>query len=679
MFFEVVLPEDALRANIVTTDARTWHERLGHVSLTTICQMAKKDALSGLRVTKVKDFSCRACRESKSCRRSFKSIPPEDKEKFEIGQFFHSDICGPMQVTSLGGARSFVTFVDDKSNYRRVFFLKHKSDVYQVFVKFEAEIYNKFGRRMSVLQSDRGAEYVSSQMREYMDHRGIKHRLSAAYTPEQNGTAERENRTLMECCRSMLHGRNLPLKLWAEVLKTAEYLLNRTSPSRNTDFTRYQLWTNRKPRIDHLRIIGSVGYAHIPKQFRKKLDKSATRVILFGYQEDSRNFRVYNPDTRKVTEFANVRFIESEIRTENLTKVDQSVWRLTAGPDDLPESDIIETEIDESRSDQVTDGDDDDDRTLVEQELEDTVLDDEHMQGDSKINDDEWEQDDGDKDWEPSNDDFQDCLRSPPAPVPETPKVGAKHLLRKPNRYSPELNLVRTDEPLTFQQAISGPDADEWKEAISRELEALNGNGTWEVTRRPERRSPIDSKWVFKVEPARLGQKKRFKARLCARGFRQLPGIDFRETFAPVVRYDTVRVMMAVAAHEDLEIVQIDVENAFLNGDLEETIYMRIPEGLDIDKRKGDCLRLLKSLYGLKQAPRCWHNKILKILTKIGFTVSSSDNSLYVGNRYECIVYFLLFVDDGLFLGKLKKIIDRIIEQLKSEIKITISELDVFV
>lgn len=147
--------------------------------------------------------------------------------RYETGQFFHSDLCGPMPMT----------FVDENSGYRNIYFLRQKSDAFDCFRNFERRIQNKFNRPMSVLRSDREREYVCGRMRDYMAQRGIQHQLSAPASPEQNGRAERENCTIMENVRAMLHAREVPLFLWNEAVSTAAYVLNRVPGSRNPDTT----------------------------------------------------------------------------------------------------------------------------------------------------------------------------------------------------------------------------------------------------------------------------------------------------------------------------------------------------------------------------------------------------------------------------------------------------------
>lgn len=173
------------------------------------------------------------------------------------------------------------------------------------------------------------------------------------------------------------------------------------------------------------------------------------------------------------------------------------------------------------------------------------------------------------------------------------------------------------------------------------------------------------------------GSAKRYKARLCARGFLQRYGVDYTETFAPVVRYDSLRVVLALVTHLDLEMLQFDVRMAFLYGDLDETIYMKIPEGLTADENI--VYKLNKSLYGLKQAPRCWNRKFHEFLDRFNFRTSPADKCIYTGVTDGHTVYLALFVDDGLIASESRKSIDSVLNYLKSSFKITIGDASIFV
>lgn len=164
---------------------------------------------------------------------------------------------------------------------------------------------------MKVLRSDNGGEYCNKQMKQYMQSLCIKYDTTAPYTPEQNGRAERDNRTIVESARTMMQAKQLGTSLWAEATNTAVYLLNRTSMTGEEEVkTPYEIWNGRKPDLAHVRPFGEECFEHVPKQFTRKFDARAKKVILVGYEGDSSNYRLYHPDTRKVTMSRNVMFCQ---------------------------------------------------------------------------------------------------------------------------------------------------------------------------------------------------------------------------------------------------------------------------------------------------------------------------------------------------------------------------------
>uniref|UniRef100_A0A1Y1N3J9 Reverse transcriptase Ty1/copia-type domain-containing protein n=1 Tax=Photinus pyralis TaxID=7054 RepID=A0A1Y1N3J9_PHOPY len=222
--------------------------------------------------------------------------------------------------------------------------------------------------------------------------------------------------------------------------------------------------------------------------------------------------------------------------------------------------------------------------------------------------------------------------------------------------------------PGTYEEAINGVDAGNWKAAIDEELDALERNNTWSLVPLPQDKQSIDSKWVFKVKTTTNG--KRYKARLCARGFAQIKGTDYNETYSPTTRYDTIRILLAYAVQQNYKIVQFDVKTAFLYGELEEDIYMAPPLGVTTEQ--GLVCKLNKSLYGLKQAPRCWNKKFGSFLKSFGFKQCESDKCVYVGNFNNETVILVIYVDDGLILTKKENLLHKITDKMKQTFEITL-------
>jgi vacuolar-type H+-ATPase catalytic subunit A/Vma1 len=192
--------------------------------------------------------------------------------------------------------------------------------------------------------------------------------------------------------------------------------------------------------------------------------------------------------------------------------------------------------------------------------------------------------------------------------------------------------ITSHDEPKNFYQASQHH---HWKEAMQREIRALEQNKTWTLETLPQGKKAIDSKWVYKIKYKPNGDVERYKARLVAKGFTQQEGIDYHDTFAPVAKMVTMRILLTVAVKKNWIMHQLDVNNAFLHGDLHEEVYMKVPQGSSKEKDTRVC-RLRKSIYGLKQASRNWFQKFTNVLVSLGFVQSKADYSLLIYKTKDC-------------------------------------------
>jgi hypothetical protein len=211
--------------------------------------------------------------------------------------------------------------------------------------------------------------------------------------------------------------------------------------------------------------------------------------------------------------------------------------------------------------------------------------------------------------------------------------------------------VLDADEPTTYAEAMARPDANLWLAAIQAEYQSLQRTGTYELSKLPVGRHAIGCKWVFKIKRHADGSIDRYKARLVAKGFSQKEGLDYKETFAPVAKFASIRTLLALAAHQDYEVHQMDVKTAFLNGDLDVELYMRQPEGFVVAGQEELVCKLRKSLYGLKQAGRAWFEKINTALIDMDFTPLDSDHCVYVRHQEDEVMYIVLYVDDLLLIG----------------------------
>lgn len=275
--------------------------------------------------------------------------------------------------------------------------------------------------------------------------------------------------------------------------------------------------------------------------------------------------------------------------------------------------------------------------------------------------------------------------KTPPQTTPQRPRLRDRSSLKQPERYECQVTeaeefmalCCELEEPLTYTEAMTGDAAEKWQTAVKAELKALIENNTWEACKLPPDCKPIKAKWVFRIKRNKEGNPAKYKARLVAKGFLQRKRIDYKQTFAPVVRYESVRALLALAASRNYELGQLDITTAFLYAELDEEIFMELPEGCD--KKQGNYCRLLKSLYGLKQSPRQWNRKFNDFLYKYNFIPSSADRCIYRGKVNDEEVLLALYVDDGLLAAKSKQTVGIVLERLKGDFRMTIGKADNYV
>ncbi|MCP3666763.1 MAG: DDE-type integrase/transposase/recombinase [Gammaproteobacteria bacterium] len=296
----------------------TWHTRFGHLGFDNLKLLQQKNMVLGLSLNMAEKAQfCDGCALGKQTNEPFpKGQATRAKELLGI---IHSDVCGPMQVSSMGGAVYFLSFIDDKSRYVHVDFLKNKSEVFQKFCEFEARVTTLTGQKIKVLRTDNGGEYTSKQFADFCAIKGITHQCTVPYTPQQNGVAERFNRTVEECARSMLQHAGLSMQFWAEAASTAVYLRNRCPTVAVEGMTPYEAWVGQKPGIKHLRVFGCRAFAYTPRVLRKKWDPVSKRSIFLGYGSRTKGFRLWDLEKKVVFYSRSVSFDETRLGLDDTT------------------------------------------------------------------------------------------------------------------------------------------------------------------------------------------------------------------------------------------------------------------------------------------------------------------------------------------------------------------------
>ena len=287
-----------------------WHKRFGHLGVGSLQRLAREKFADGFDFDASQKLKfCETCPLGKQHRTKFPSSSTRADEPFDL---VHSDLCGKVNVKSESGAEYFLSFIDDKTRYVWSYALSRKDQVFEKFREWKTLIEKSTGRRLKTFRSDNGGEFTSKEFESYLKAEGIRHELTIPNNPEQNGVAERMNRTLVETVRSMLVNSNLPCTFWAEALSTATYLRNRSPTKAVSGMTPYEAWTGIKPQVGGLRVFGCQAFVHIPKEERKKLEVKSRKCVLLGYGSTTKGYRLYDPQKGKVFHSRDVIFNEQK-------------------------------------------------------------------------------------------------------------------------------------------------------------------------------------------------------------------------------------------------------------------------------------------------------------------------------------------------------------------------------
>jgi hypothetical protein len=227
-------------------------------------------------------------------------------------ELIHADICGPISPKSNNGKRYILCFIDDFSRNSWAFLLATKSEAFIYFKKFKAMVEKETLLHVKCLRTDRGGEFTSSEFNEFCSQQGIKRQLTTAYTPQQNGVAERKNRTVMNMVRSILSGKGIPKPFWPEAVNWAFYVLNRCPTYALTDITPHEAWSGTKPSVDHFRVFGCLAHVHVPDVKRSKLDNKSFVCALLGMSDESKGYRLFDPLNKKIVVSKDVIFEEDK-------------------------------------------------------------------------------------------------------------------------------------------------------------------------------------------------------------------------------------------------------------------------------------------------------------------------------------------------------------------------------
>ena len=657
-------------ANI--SECNLWHNRLGHAPMERIY---KTGCIS--HICKNQHDICLTCPLAKFTKLPYSPSTSCAKKKFDL---IHIDIWGPYKVQTKETYRYFLTIVDDLSRATWVQLLKLKSEAYGAIRKFVLFVQNQFQAQVKVVRSDNALEFDDEHCKRFFGDLGITHQTTCVDRPQQNGRCERKHRNVLEMARALRFQAGLPLCYWGDCVLTATYITNRLPSVAINNKTPYELVFEKKPDYTLMKTFGCLALAYNPTSHKDKFKPRGVPCVFLGYPMNKKGYTLLNLLTKQTFTSRDVKFHE-HIFPYNT----HSASYKHPLPVDMP-----------THTSQNTQHDFDD---LIDQSTDTPPT--------SPV------RSPAPRTTPPDNPTDSPTLNSPiqTSPPPPPPPRRSTRLHKQPtwlDDYVTNLhshsshntntthiaNLATTHihpefaaflshstqitDPTHFKDAVKHP---HWVSAMNEELQALELNDTWAITTLPHGKKAIGCKWIFKTKHNPDGTIERHKARLVVLGCRQQYGIDYQETFAPVAKLTTVRSLLAVAAIEGWHVIQMDVKNAFLHGDLLETVYMQLPPGytamnnrISVDTScssspknlTNQVCQLKKSLYGLKQAPRQWFSKLSSSLRDYGFQQSKTDYSLFTYQTTQAFVVILIYVDDLLIAGNDEHVITQVKNYLSS-------------
>ncbi|CAI7805182.1 unnamed protein product [Closterium sp. NIES-53] len=582
----------------------------------------KNEMVAGIRVKWEPDevLGCPTCMQAKFTRYPFSSLEATAKTPLDEVVM---DVVGPLKLGA-AGAEYFLTIVDVYTRMTWVYVLPKKSDVAEtVKTDWLPMVERQQDRLVKAIRTDRGGEFLSKEFLLWLKKNDINHSLTMPYSPAMNGIAERANWTITETARGLLIEAGLPEYFWPDAVRSACMGADKWVP--------YVEWIGRKPKVDMLRVFGCMCMALVPKHLRhNKLGAKAIWAVHLGMAQNSKGWLLWDPFTKKFLVSRDCKFMENlmykDWKAENEAKIDMRFGEVKSSGFEHKE---LPLEVSSSSTTTrqysfVNRGEESKDAEEEEEEVQ------------------------------------QVSERAPTLPSRTTieEEGRGKRRIQAPNRLTYDALgrpaksalagaalIVGDDEESDYDECAfvffsrwrcrenqqlsrrpwSSSDAEEWKKTMESELKSIEENGTWEMVELPEGRKAITSKWLFKIKSDADGKIERYKSRLVAKGYQQKEKVDYKELFAPVVKPTTLRTLLAGAAIKGWVVKQVDVTTAFLNGVLEEEIFMAQPKGFD--DGSGRVLKLKRALYGLKQPPRQWYLKLRGVLEEIDFTPSTVDYS----------------------------------------------------
>ncbi|MBW0504601.1 hypothetical protein O181_044316 [Austropuccinia psidii MF-1] len=454
-----------------------------------------------------------------------------------------------------------------------------QSDIFEQFRVTNIAIENIQDRKLKKLVSDRGGEFLNNDFKKRSEECGFMHIMSPPETPQHNAFAERANCTILEKARCLLAGSNLPAQFWADAINTAVFLSNLLPTSSRDWKSPNAMWSRTPARLSRLRTFGCRAIVHrLSQHSKKKLDPPRQPGIFIGYKNNNTAYCILRSHDLKVSITQHAIFNEKvfpsvpQIRMQNLifeTKLDNQPLLnnnnlAEVGNPPLPNNSIQEI-------------------CTVPETISETHTQEEILKPTAQ---------EGDHTTSSSTKAPRLRINGPRHPTPVMSDLDSLNVL--PYKRRPIALLTAADNaPQTYQSALVAKDSSLWKEAINQELTNMNQLKVWDMVERHEDYKVVGTTWVFKIKRNDKNEPIEYKARLCSRGFTQAMGINLNKNYAPTGPLNSLKTLIALASVNKLQFYQIEIKTVFLNAQLKETVYLLVPQGLELDQEKS-CLILNK-------------------------------------------------------------------------------------
>jgi hypothetical protein len=690
--FDVQIPDlSPTVMNFSEDELETLHKKLAHLSYSSMKLIFPN--------IQIPNRLCEVCLKAKQTRKPFnkKKLRPRLTIKLEN---VHTDV-DEQPVVSFLGEKYFLTFIEESTHFLTVFTMKHKSEVLSHYKYYEnkmKKIMNRPG--ISYLYCDNGGEYTSKEFDSYVKSQGTDKKNTIRDTPQLGGLAERMNRTILERACALLLQAGLPKTFWNYAVLTATYIINRSPTSAlPNNKTPFEMLTGNKPTYDNFEIFGCVAYSKIlPVQ--SKLDAKSEKCIFLEYTHNG--YRLFSLEKPRLIVARDVDFEPTtlfkdlpESEKRKLIEFNPTSLSLPSGPTFFTNNNVKlklinnNTQVNTSLNNPTenpTPGPSSMPVPRQKSKVEHSYAVPENKQKKitkrSKFVEHSYALPEGKQKKITKTRRAAETFSTIIIPNSDEPLSNIDELDNELNilisNYETNDATVMlvddSDVPKNYSDIKNFPNSEKWYQAAITELNALKRNKTWVLVDRPKDRNIVGSRFIFKIKCNKNGEVTKYKARLVAQGFSQEYGTDYTETFAPVAKMASLRIILSIAVKYDLLIEQIDVVSAFLQSELEEEIYMKVPEGIMFSGDK--VCKLLRSLYGLKQSPRCWNKKLNDYLLKLGFKNSKSDYCVYYlnSNSPRDNFFILVFVDDILLITKDQKRLDTLKAMLYKNFEMTDAE-----